>query len=74
MTKFDQWTQEDLKTWQQSEPSSSPYDIALKIGIVVLLAVGLIALLWPAIAIQLDEAQAEWLGQHPKSAERLEQA
>ena len=50
MTRFDQWTQEDLKTRQQSQPSSSPYDLALKIGVAVLLAVGLVALLWPAIA------------------------
>jgi len=34
----------------------------------------LFALLWPAIAIPLGEAQAEWLGRHRKGAERLEQA
>jgi len=55
MTKFEPWTQEELEDrrqfeLRQSEPSS-PWDgIALKIGVAVLLACGLVALLWPVIA------------------------
>ena len=55
MTKFEPWTQEELEErrqfeLRQSEPSS-PWDgIALKIGVAVLLACGLVALLWPVIA------------------------
>jgi hypothetical protein len=40
------WTQEELEERRQNEPSSSWYGLTLKVGIAVLLAWGLVALLW----------------------------
>jgi hypothetical protein len=39
----------ETQTYEQAEPSSSWYDLTLKIGAVVLLAVAVVALFWPMI-------------------------
>ena len=55
MTRIEPWTQEELEErrqyeLRQSERSSSWNSLALKIGVVVLLTGGLVALLWPVVA------------------------
>ena len=50
MTKIEPWTQEELAERRQSQQSSSWYGLTLKIGVAILLAGGLVALLWPVIA------------------------
>jgi len=55
MAKIEPWTQEELEErrqyeLRQSETSSSWNSLALKIGVVVLLTGGLLALLWPVVA------------------------
>jgi hypothetical protein len=55
MTRIEPWTQEELEErrqyeLRQSETPSSWIGVTLKIGVAVLLAGGLVALLWPVIA------------------------
>ena len=55
MTRIEPWTQEELEErrqyeLRQSETPTSWIGVTLKIGVAVLLAGGLVALLWPVIA------------------------
>jgi hypothetical protein len=62
MTKIEPWTQEQLEERRQSEPTSSWYGLTLKIGVAVLLAGGLVALVLPTPALRhgrLEVLQAE---------------
>ena len=67
MTKIEPWTQEQLEErrqseLRQSEPTSSWYGLTLKIGVAVLLAGGLVALVLPTPALRhgrLEVLQAE---------------
>ena len=55
MTRIEPWTQEELEErrqyeLRQSETSSFWNSLTLKIGVIVLLTGGLVALLWPVVA------------------------
>jgi hypothetical protein len=51
MSKIEPWTQEELQTQDDQPEAPLPwYEVVVRIGVAFLLAVLLVALLWPAIA------------------------